>query len=180
MENGSLNPDSLSPRDVLIAFLDTLNHTNAQIALKVGCSVATLTKVRKNPAFKLKKAEIQHRVEEELIREASNLALRFDLEASKAFDTLVELHTGAEMETVRLGAAKDILDRAPNAPKPQKLTDGTPSGVTIVLGAPVVEGMMEALKDIGESETIELLEGEGFREIATEESDEREFKVTEV
>ena len=180
MENSFLNPDTLSPRDVLIAFLDTLNHTNVQIADKVGCSVATVTKVRKNPAFKLKKAEIQHRVEEELIREAGNLALRFDLEASKAFDTLVALHTGAEAENVRLGAAKDILDRAPNAPKSQKLTDGTAQGVTIVLGAPAVEGMVEALKDVGEGEVVELLEGEGFQEVATEESNERELRITEV
>lgn len=180
MENGSLDLKSLSPRDILIAFLDTLNHTTAQIALKVGCSVVTVRSVRKNPTFILKKAEIQHRVEEELVREAGNLALRADLEASEAFDTLVELHKAADTDAVRRGAANDILGYAPHAPKLQRDTGGASTGVTIMLGAPTVEGMVEALREVGEGDTIELLEGDGYREIAKGEGDDREFKITEV
>ena len=88
------------------------------------------------------------------------LQKKFDEEAPKAFETIAQLHKGADRDTTRLGAAKEILDRSSIAPAKDRGRESGEGGITIQIGVKKVENIMAALADVGDTETIDLLEGE--------------------
>ncbi|GAG14931.1 unnamed protein product, partial [marine sediment metagenome] len=62
--------------------------------------------------------------------------------------------------TTRLGAAKEILDRSSIAPTKVMGRESGEGGVTIQIGIKKLEQIYSALEDVGDTETIDLLEGE--------------------
>jgi len=153
----------LSTRQIFVALLDATGLKSEEIALQTGYSVDTISRLRQNPLYVLRRDEFRRQIEQGIIERAIDLGRKFDLEAHKAFETLRQLCKSADSDAVRLNAAKDILDRAPNAPKARKITESPGQvGLILQIGAPVVEGMKEALSDVGENDVLELIEGKDY------------------
>jgi hypothetical protein len=114
-----------------------------------------------NALFRAKVAQIQREIEERLIDRATTFGEQVDLMVPDALATVEELNMFAEQEGVRLGAAKDILDRAPSAPKVVKRQESKVEGVVVQIGLQALEGMKKAMRDIGEDGVVDLIEKEG-------------------
>jgi len=152
---------------MLMALLEVTGKDPVEIAEVVGYSPNNVRHIRRtNPHYVAYVKELREQLTSEVIAKTADLATRFDLEAPEAFETIKDLHKHSEMDTVRLGAAKDILDRAPNAPKIKQHIEGRDSHIILQLGVAQVEGIKEALADVGEREGIELLEGEGYEQVS--------------
>lgn len=150
----------LTPRNLLVALLDATGRTTDQIAAKTGYTREVIYNIRSSPLYKVEVAEIRKRIEDEAISGVVELPRKFDEEAPEAFNTIKHLHKKAESEPVRLNAAKDILDRAPNAPKIRQYIEGGGGNVTLQIGVKQMEAINEALDDVDAGDIIELLEGD--------------------
>lgn len=170
--------NNLSPRHRVAALLEARGEMNArEISEAVNLSYSRLAAVRAFPEYKLLVEKYQKELTERTLDEAAQLLAKFNKAAPGAFETLELLHTKADRDSVRLGAAKEILDRASVSPKKQEFRAGGDSGgITIQLGSQRMGMIIGALEDIGDTETIELLEGEDY---ITESSPEVEIIAKE-
>lgn len=133
---------------MLVAFLEANGRNNKEIASEMGISVSSVAKAKAHKLYPACVANMRDHLAEHAANRAVSLAEEFDEEAYSAFGTVKELHKHASMETVRLGAAKDILDRAPSAPRARKYEESAPKMI-IQLGVSAVENMRQALSDGG-------------------------------
>lgn len=154
----------LSPRQLLAVCLDASGYSPEEISQQTGYAINRISTFRHhNEAYIAKREELLRQIEARTVDRAVDLALQFDEIAPEAFETVRELNRDAEMETVRLNAAKEILDRAPSAPKSRKFVGGEGSGgVVIQLGAAQIDGIKATFEDIGDKEIIDLIEGRDF------------------
>jgi hypothetical protein len=123
--------------------------TNIEIAEKYDLNPNGVSLIRSTPMFKELVREITRDITERAVQRTADLAGRLDSLAPKAVDTLEYLNTRAEMETVRLGAAKEILDRAPNAPKARKVVEQETRGIILQISAEAFQGMRDAAREAG-------------------------------
>lgn len=152
---------NLNAKHRVAALLEARGELNKnEVAEAVGLSVPYLSSIRHNvPEYKLLVEKYSKELSERTLDEAAKLLAEFNKEAPHAFTTLVELHGKADRDSVRLGAAKEILDRASIAPKRQEIRDsGGAGGITIQLGSQRMGMIVAALEDIEDHETIDLLE----------------------
>ena len=138
------------------ALYAALGMKATQIVEKLSISWATWDRWKKDPAFQTEVEQFKEEITQRLIDSKSNLEALFDFEAYSAFETLRDLHKTSEMDTVKLGAAKDILDRAPNAPKQRQERLEDHQHRIFIAGASF-ENLREALEDVGETDLIDLL-----------------------
>ncbi len=133
----------------------------AEIAERINITQAYLSKKRSDPHYKLLVKQHQKELENRHYDASAMLQERFDKEAPAAFETVAYLHkTKGVIEGTRLSAAKEILDRSSIAPTKVVAREGGDSGVTIQIGIKKLEQIYGALEDVGDTETIDLLEGE--------------------
>ena len=163
MPNNLVN---LSPRHILAAHMLASGKSLAETAAETSFSVDTLKRYKSSEdLFKHKIQEIRAQVEEALIQHTINLAIRFDGLAHKATDVseaiLDDAVDSVELRhsTATVNIVKDVLDRAPNSPKSRKFVEGTQAQLVIQLGMKAVEGIKEALTDIGDTDVVDLIEG---------------------
>ena len=132
----------------------------AEIAERINITQAYLSKKRSDPHYKLLVKQHQKELENRHYDASAMLQKKFDDEAPAAFETVAQLHKRADRDTTRLGAAKEILDRSSIAPTKVIAREGGDGGVTIQIGIKKLEQIYGALEDVGDTETIDLLEGE--------------------
>ena len=151
----------LSPKLRRAALLEARGVlTTPQVAEEVNLSTSYLSQSRSREEYKLLVAHHEKEMIERNYDASAELQKKFDDEAPKAFETISQLHKRADRDTTRLGAAKEILDRASVAPSKQSGREEGPGGVTIQIGIKKLEQIYNALEDVGDTETIDLLEGE--------------------
>ncbi len=132
----------------------------AEIAKRINITQAYLSKKRSDPNYKLLVKQHLKELENRHYDASAMLQKKFDEEAPAAFETVAQLHKRADRYTTRLGAAKEILDRSSIAPAKIMGREGGDGGVTIQIGIKKLEQIYSALEDVGDTETIDLLEGE--------------------
>ena len=169
---------TLTPKQAYAAFCVASGMTNEEAGKTAGYAASRISILKnQNESFIAKVDEFRKEIEERLLNN-TNLVEMFNREAPRAFETLKELHSMAENENVRLGAARDILDRAPIAPKTIKVNEGNSAGGTFIqLSLKETENIMETLESVGEGDVIELLEG-GDGEYAARM--DREIEITKI
>jgi len=154
------NLHDLSDAHRMMAYMDAQGKRAGEIAEATGFAVNRVYSIRLEKKYQEFLAEVRREIKERAIAAAANLISRYDEEAPKSFETIVELRDGAENESIRLKAAEHIIDRAPAAPKVVKV-DGGGGGdniLKIYLPAASVEGIQKALTDTGRADMLELLE----------------------
>ena len=132
----------------------------AEIAERISITQAYLSKKRSEPQYKLLVKQHQKELENRHYDASAMLQKKFDDEAPAAFETVAQLHKRADRDTTRLGAAKEILDRSSIAPAKIVGRESGEGGVTIQIATKKLEQIFGALEDVGDIETIQLLEGE--------------------
>jgi len=143
------------------ALLDARGELSiAEIANEVNISKAYYYSKRSDATYKLSVKRHRTEIENRHYDASAMLQKRFDSAAEDAFETVAELNLKADRDTTRLGAAKEILDRSSIAPAKIMGREGGDGGVTIQIGIKKLEQITGALEDVGDSETIDLLEGE--------------------
>ena len=151
----------LSPKLRRAALLEARGElTTAEIAERVNLTVQYLAQSRCKETYKLQVAHHEREIAERSYDAAAELQKKFNDEAPKAFETMAQLHKRADRDTTRLGAAKEILNRASIAPRPRDRRSEGDGGVTIQIGIKKLEQIYNALEDVGDTDTINLLEGE--------------------
>lgn len=157
----------LNNKHKVAALLEARGELKSQeIAEAVGLSATRLSTVRNTvPEYRLLVEKYQKELAERTLDKASELLALFNDEAIPAFRTLQKLHENADRDSVRLGAAKEVLDRSTVAPTKRVDSGGSESGITIQLGNQRMGMIIGALRDVGDEETIDLLEGEGYEEV---------------
>ena len=159
--NKPIAPPKLSNKLQHAALLEARGElTYAEIAERINITQAYLSKKRSDPHYKLLVKQHQKELENRHYDASAMLQKKFDDEAPAAFETVAQLHKRADRDTTRLGAAKEILDRSSIAPAKIMGREGGDSGVTIQIGIKKLEQIYGALEDVGDTETIDLLEGE--------------------
>lgn len=158
---------SLNTKHKVAALLEARGELNKnEIAEVVGLSPTRLSTIRNSvPEYKLLVQQYTKELAERTLDRAAELLARFNDEAPEAFGTLCALHIKADRDSVRLGAAREILDRATIAPAKRDVSGGGEGGVVIQLGAQRMGMIIGALEDVGDTETIKLLTDEEYREV---------------
>ena len=152
-------PKTLNTKHKVAALLEARGELQKQeIADAVNLSVGRMMVVRSTPEYKLLVEQYSKELTERTLDEAASLLAQFNKEAPKAFGTLQQLHQKSDRDSTRLGAAKEILDRATASPKKVTALGEQSGGVTIQLGAQRMGMILGALDHIGEHDTIELFE----------------------
>ncbi len=146
---------SFTPQHQMIAVLRATGKNCAEISRETGIPYTTVLKRARHDLFPVYLEKYTAIFCEQRLAHEAEIASRFDGEVGAAFDTLVELHRGAEAETVRRGAATDILDRAPAAPKVVKNAIVNDNRTVIQFPVEIVEQMGMALRLAGQ-EVIEV------------------------
>jgi len=155
-----LGPKKLSTRHELMALAEAHGKTPKELSELFNYNYQYVYHIRQVPEYKLLVREYLKRITESTIDDTSELLTMFNREAPAAFQTLSTLHKRADRDATRLGAAKEILDRSTVAPrKKDSLTDGE-RGTVIQIGIKKMQNIITALKDVGDEETLELIEGE--------------------
>lgn len=166
MRNGLVN---LSPRHILAAHMLASGCSLEETAAETHFHVTTLKSYKASEeVFKNKIQEIRAQVEKALIQQTINLAIRYDGLAHKATDISEQILNDATDDidrrhgTATTNIIKDVMDRAPNSPKSRKFIEGTQAQLIIQLGMKAVEGIKEALSDVGDEDVVELIEGPDY------------------
>lgn len=117
MINGNLVPtEKLNNRHRLIAHMVAMGHRNIDIAKELGYSEHRVSAIKLSPLFR----ELVKKLQNDLIeRDVGTFLDRIKNEANPTLDVIIALRDGGDTDQVRLGAAKEILDRA--APKKQAI-----------------------------------------------------------
>jgi len=155
---------TLTPEHLFVAHLIAERRTNAEIAQATKYSEDYVGTLRGDTLIRLKVREISDEIEAKRIQSVTDLGMFFNNAAIEAASGVLDLARSAEMENVRLGACKDILDRAPDAPKAVKYEPSASEKRIIQLGLAAVEGMKEALAETGRKDVVELIEGQDWME----------------
>ena len=154
-------PTKLSPKLKHAALLEARGElSGVEIAKQVNLTKAYLYQKRSDPAYKLLVESHQKELVNRHYDASAMLQKKFDDEAPSAFETVAQLHKRADRDTTRLGAAKEILDRSSIAPAKLVGRESGEGGVTIQIATKKLEQIFGALEDVGDIETIQLLEGE--------------------
>ncbi len=156
-------PDKLNNKHKLAALLEARGELNVtEIAEAVDLSLPRLSTVRNQSVeYKLLVEHYRAELVDRTLDEAAKLIADFNTAAPGAFKSLDSIHkdTGAR-EGARVAAAKEILDRAPIAPKKRIEGDSKEAGIHIHLGVQSMENIRNALEDVEDVEIIDLLESE--------------------
>jgi len=158
-------PDSaakraLNARQLLAVHLEVAGDTSAAICRTCRCAPQTLKQWQAMEEYQAYRRELIDMIGSRIITTTLDLGTRLDSLAQDAITTISDLCRAADSDSVRLHAAKDILDRAPNAPKIQRLVEGSGVGhIQIQIGVGAVQAMKESLLEVGE-EVVDLEVGE--------------------
>ena len=154
-------PTKLSPKLKHAALLEARGELSGiEIAKRVNLTTAYYYQKRSDPSYKLLVESHQKELVNRHYDASAMLQKKFDDEAPAAFETVAQLHKRADRDTTRLGAAKEILDRSSIAPAKIVGRESGEGGVTIQIATKKLEQIFGALEDVGDIETIQLLEGE--------------------
>jgi hypothetical protein len=161
-------PDTINDRHKLMALDRAMGATYQDIADKYDYAYNRISIIFQHPLMRELVAKYQGEIAGKATEKAANLAVRLDGLAPRAVDKLAELMDKSEMDTVQLAASKEILDRAPSAPKARKVVESDQRGVVLQLPVATLENMLKASQIVGEPLDAE------FKEITGEEEDECE------
>ena len=151
----------LSRKHKIAALLEARGELSvSDIADEIGLQKGTLYQVRTMPEYKLLREHYQRELAERTLDESAELLSKFNREAPNAFETLASLHKRADRDSVRRQAAVDILERATVAPSRRSDTGSRDSGITIQIGVQTLNRIESALSDVGDNETIALIEAD--------------------
>ncbi len=149
-------PTKFSPRHRKIAIMIAGGFTNKEILAAVGGSDTYLSELKQWPQMQQEVEQYSRQIEEKAIDKAADLVAKFDDESPKAFKTVRSLHREGNSEAVRLRAAKDILDRAPIAPKTKAIHENKNITPVIVFTAEESKRIDEAFKIVeGDYEEVD-------------------------
>ena len=149
----------LSDKHRMMAYMEAAGKGVSEISEETGLSAGRVYGIRCEALYKTFLAEVRREVKERAIVKATNIVERYDEEAPRSLDTILELRDEAENESVRLKAAEHVIDRAPSAPKVVKVNEGGGDNILkIYLPAASVEGIEKALTDTGKEDLLDLLE----------------------
>lgn len=151
------------------AYMEVAGIPQGKIAEKIGRTPSRLSVVRGTEEYKVFIAGVRREVREKITDNAALLVEDFNQEARPAFDTLQEMHKGAQTEAVRVSAANSILDRAPDAPKIVKNNAQIDARTIIQLPVKTAESMVDTLKMVGAGEIVDLYEEAGEFRVSEEE-----------
>lgn len=102
----------------------------------------------------------KQRMLERALDRGEELLEKFDAEADVAFKTLQSIHRNVnEKGAARIAAAVSILERASIAPR-RKSDDATAATAKVIISKIAMERVKEAFHDLGDVESVELVEGE--------------------
>jgi hypothetical protein len=167
-------PEKLNNKHKLAALLDARGEMNAkEIAETVGLHQSRLSVVRnKSIQYKLLVEKYRAELVDRTLDASAELLSDFNRAAPGAFKSIDSIHkdTGAR-DGARVAAAREILDRAPIAPK-KRTEESSEGGVHIHLGVQKITNIRAALEDVEDHDIIELLEGEDYEEVAEPDTDE--------
>lgn len=156
MKDNRWDPPDIVAKHKIVATLLALGKTNKEIAEIVGFTPGTIAKWKKSGKFRLMLAEAEQELRSKLFEKAISLHEQFDIMAPRAAEIMEALMDHAETDNVRFNAARDILDRAPSAPKSQKHIEEKTS-THLHLSLKVTECMREAIEDVEEADIVELI-----------------------
>jgi len=158
----------MTPAYETVALLVARGLRNAQISDVTGYHPNYVWRIKtETEGFDALVAEFKREIQDNMIDEAADISRVFNDEVVGMAENLKSLAYTAQKEGIRLNATKDWLDRAPDAPKRIQRNE-TSEEHKIIFGLTQVENMKAALVDVGESETVELLEGIDYEEQSVE------------
>lgn len=158
-------PKLLNPRQKHMPMLFALSLTNQEIGSLLGYSAGRVSTLRNSEVMQpliedAKRAlagETGHVLSGKFIEDrVQSLMERYDEAAPLAFERTLQLMDTAESEATMLNAAKDILDRAPNAPKTRR-EEQQDRNVHISFGVEEVNALRAVLAENGTP--YEIVEG---------------------
>jgi hypothetical protein len=159
MNKPSWHREKLSNKHRIAALLEARGELSVKkIAEEIGLQPGTLYQVRTMPEYKLLREHYQKELAERTLDESAELLSKFNREAPNAFETLATLHKRADRDSVRRQAAVDILDRSTVSPSRRDEGKAGESGITIQIGVQAMQRIESALADVGDEETIALID----------------------
>ena len=150
---------ALSPQEVYIATLECRGMNGTTIRGMTKISAVKLRKLREKPEYIDEIEHLTADIRQQMLNKTNDLVDLFNLEAYEAFKTVKNLNIGGDSDAVRLSAAKTILDRAPDAPKERKEAQ-IDTNVSVYVSMGQLGLIKDTLTEVGDKETLELLEGE--------------------
>jgi len=117
----------------------------AELARLTGYSPQRVWSIRNLPEYKEVLAQLQREVDERVVQGAADLGRRFNKESVEAAEKIFSLRDTAKKEEVQLAASKEILDRAPDAPKSHKVVDQNVRGFILQVTDKVAERLIGAM-----------------------------------
>ncbi len=173
----------LSLKELLVLHMDLAGiYKDAAIATASGYAVGSLNGVRKKPlyqaAFKKMLEQVKARQQEVVL----GIGERFDALLPEALTTFQELNKSADSDSVRIRAAENICDRAPNGPRKTLTNDKAPQrALFLQLGEGKLKEIRSALLDAGNKDVLDLLEFVDYQTVGREGAEgERESALADL
>lgn len=133
-------PEKLSSRHLVMALMIAAGWRQKDIAAKLGYTQNRVSIICSSPLFRVQVDRLQKELRESTV---ADVVHRIATEAGPSMNVMVELRDHALNENVRLGAAKDILDRNPRIARVSKVEEDRT--LKISFGAPELRQMFGAM-----------------------------------
>jgi hypothetical protein len=184
MKKAAAPPDDLkaiSPQEHMAALYEATARFSSpsDIAKEVGMTFGDFLQLRENPVYQ--------RIVKSMVEELARVAVENARNPIELFNSQIMPSVRALMvvrddpfakDGDRVKAAKEILDKAPDAPRAKKEGDG---GTTVVVQVPVshMKAIRAAFVEDGDGDALDLLEGRDFDSAAEEGASGEEVKEIE-
>jgi hypothetical protein len=146
----------------IVALMDARGAPPSEIAEATNYTPNYIWRIQNElPQYPGVMADFKREIQERIIDETVDAVNMFNRKVPKMIDNLEDLALNADKEGIRLRGTMDWLDRAPDAPKRVSRQENTEER-KIIFSLQQVDNMRAALIDVGETEVLELLEGEDY------------------
>ena len=146
----------------IVALLDARGCKITEIEEATGYSYNHIWRIQNEiPQYKVLVTDLKKQIQDQVVAGTVDNITRFNSKVPIMTDNLEELALYAKKAGVRLSATKDWLDRAPDAPKRVSKQEHTEER-KIIFSVAVSDNIRAALADVGQTDVVELLEGEDY------------------
>jgi len=146
----------------IIALMDARGCPPKEISEATGYNANYIWRIQNElPQYPAVLAEFKREIHERIIDNTVDAVTMFNDEVPVMVENLKNLALNAKKEGTQLSATQDWLDRAPDAPKRVSKQEHTEER-KIIFSVAVSDNIRAALADVGQTDVVELLEGEDY------------------
>lgn len=153
--------DELSPREQLALYHEVAGQLKpAQIAAKLGITYQGYYKMQQKPAYQAARRALLDQLQAVRLQQLISAEQILDAHCLEGAGHLVNLMRRADSDGTRLNAVKAVFDYSPTGPKAAKKGEGdVDRRPQINISLSVLKNVSAALGDIGDEETLRLVQG---------------------